>query len=162
MLTTKGVYISAIWQLFPVLISIVQHLTMFLLPTSKTKRSGKRVVQLIYALTFFTATIPYASLLLENWDTPSALYDIFVPSTSPVTAENLILITRQFLQWDAVFIFSSGSLLTLWLANDVRQLLMLLAVNVILTLVAGPGTAFAAIMFWREGGVGRAATRKTA
>lgn len=147
--TTKITWI-AFWQAFPLYMMIAQFAGLLIVPKT-AGRSGARIIQLIYMTTFIVGAVFHLSALSQIKSNPSiSISSVFLPSFQPIMEDSPSRVAQNFLQWDYVFIFSSAAILTLRLANNVQQMFALLAAHLALSVNFGAGSAFAAVMIWRE------------
>lgn len=143
----------ALWQAFPVLISLFGWLHRLLRPRRLYNSSGYRTVQATYILTFIlSAVVHLRTLAGYNFD-PQTIINVLIPSLAIPNAkkgDTSVTAIVHFLQWDAVFLFGSTYVASLWLARSVAQGILLLSWIVISTAMFGPGAAVSGIFLWRE------------
>ncbi|KIK63723.1 hypothetical protein GYMLUDRAFT_241627 [Collybiopsis luxurians FD-317 M1] len=142
-------YITAIWQVFPAVVSIASLLHLFIRPASRYPDSGFSVIRGSYIASFIVISSLHISILTSN--SLDELKSLFLPSihvlpsSAPLERHSLNL-----LQWDAVFGFSSSLLGTLWFGRNTKEIVALFAWSIFGSVLAGPGAAFAASALWRE------------
>jgi hypothetical protein len=161
MLTTKQVFWTALFQPFPALIAIAQFLALLVIP-NVTSPSGGRLVQMLYGLILTVSAASHWSIISQARADPGFnLKDIFVPSITPIMENSMALVSQNFLQWDNAFIFTSAATLSLAFADSLTELLALIIANIVLSIGLGGGSAFAAVMIWREERILRRAKQVT-
>jgi len=151
MLSTKQVFWTGVWQPFPLLIALVQTIALLVVPNIKSL-SGARIVQTMYAVVFVISAASHLSVISQTLNDPSlSLKDIFVPSITPITGNSMALVSQNFLRWDYFYLFAPAAILSLAFASSFAELLGLVVSHLALTAGFGAGSAFAAVMIYREG-----------
>lgn len=144
-------HVTAIWQMFPVYLSIAQLAHRAIRPVSRHPYSGYNTIQVLYIGIFIISSSIHLSILWPRRGDVEALRTLFLPSIAvldPATA--IELQTFDFLKWDFVFTFLSTTLATLWFASTLKQLLALIVWNVIAAPIVGPGATIIGSALWRE------------
>ncbi|KAF8510804.1 hypothetical protein BU17DRAFT_55145 [Hysterangium stoloniferum] len=142
----------ATWQIFPLCMSVISTVYTQLRSSHAHQSSGYQTTQLVYIIIAIGAACTHmATLTLYGFDLQHYL-DACIPWTRHNASNgHTILWTKiHFLQWDAVYIFSSTFLASLWFARSLPQAAGIAAWLAIATLIVGPGAAFAATLIWRE------------
>ncbi|KAF8484390.1 hypothetical protein JB92DRAFT_3028842 [Gautieria morchelliformis] len=143
----------ALWQVFPLLVSLFGNLHRLLRPRSLHGGSGHRTVQATYVLMLLTSAIVHLRTLKSyNFDLQTIMTHLIPSLEIPDAKKGHTALTSiiHFLQWDAVFIFGSTFVASLWFARSVGQGVLLIVWIVISTAVLGPGAAVSGIFLWRE------------
>jgi hypothetical protein len=139
-----------------VLLFLAERGFLFLSPISSASRPGTQLLRGLYVFAAVVAAIVHLGVVLPNLGDVNALRRIFVPHvvgtrfewmTGPRGALNT-------LQWDGIFIFGAAQIASLWFGRNLREVLGLLAWNVVGGTIIGPGSALAAVYAWREGFIG--------
>jgi hypothetical protein len=143
----------ALWQAFPVLVSLFGGLHHLFRPRSLHGSSGYRTVQATYILTFIVSAVVHLRTLADyNFD-PQTIITALIPSLAiPDAKKGHTSLTSiiHLLQWDAAFAFGSTFVASLWFVGSVMQGILLISWIVISTVVLGPGAAISGIFLWRE------------
>ncbi|TFY73237.1 hypothetical protein EWM64_g10775 [Hericium alpestre] len=165
MYALEDAVVTAIWQAFPLWMSVLQTCHLLVRRPSRHPESGYRVTQLTYLLTFLLAAAGHVAVMYHLWGDVAAIKHYFTPVIEPSAgATPLSTATMQFLQWDGTFFFGATELATFWFAESLPQLVMILLWNVAATIAFGPGAAVAGVFMWREarlnGGGSRGRVRK--
>ncbi|KII88935.1 hypothetical protein PLICRDRAFT_53437 [Plicaturopsis crispa FD-325 SS-3] len=145
-------YVTAIWQPFPVWMSLAQFVHR---QFSRGTESGHDIVRNTYFLLFlasFTAHSFYIwPLMLNDHET---LQHLFTPTLIRSAAEAKLFSFEDsvlnFILWDAGFAAISTLVASFWLAASFTQLLALAVWWVVAPLAFGPGAAIAGVFMWRE------------
>ncbi|KAK7035748.1 uracil-DNA glycosylase [Favolaschia claudopus] len=140
-------YVTALWQIFPVLQLVAEKAHLFVRPARNSgAASGFRWIQALYILAFVAASSTHVSALA----TMSSWQDFFLPSLAPRIGAASELKALDMLQWDITFAFASTMLATLWFGRNARQVVTILLWNIIGSILVGPGAAITAVALWRE------------
>ena len=143
----------AVWQIFPVLIYIFKGLHLSIRPRRLHNSSGYRTVQATYIIIFLISSIVHLRVLAAYKFDPQTIMTAFMPPLEiPVakTGQAVLSVINLFLQWDAVFIFGSTFMASLWFARSILEGILLMIWIVISSTTLGPGAAISAIFLWRE------------
>jgi hypothetical protein len=148
MLVFDDPYVTAIWQFYPLLVSIAQQMHLLFRPVSRYPQSGHQTILGLYIATFiFCSSIHIATVwpMVSDIDT---MKRVFVPlMTLPTTMDNCVF---HLFKWDLGIAFGSSILATFWLANSWSQLIFLVAWSGFATPIFGPGAATMGPFLWRE------------
>ncbi|KAE9407114.1 hypothetical protein BT96DRAFT_914971 [Gymnopus androsaceus JB14] len=132
MMVLQDPYITAIWQAFPVAVSVASFFHLLVRPASQHPDSGFEIIRGFYLASFIII---------------SSLHLSFITSKSMDELKALLSISFK---WDAVFGLLASLLGTVWFGRNLKQILGLLAWNLLATPLVGPGAAFAGAVLWRE------------
>jgi len=144
--------VTAIWQAFPVWVSIAQFGHHLFRPASRYPESGYKTVRALFVGLFIVSSSTHLASIWPKIGDLVALQFLFLPSIpvlNPATT-TVELKVLDFLKWDAVFGFASSILATFWFARNAKQFTALLAWHVVAVPVFGPGAAIAGVAIWRE------------
>lgn len=149
----------AVWQIFPVLISLFTRLHLIGRPRRLHSGSGYRTVQATYIICFIiSALVHLRTLAYYKFDfqtiTTSLLPSLEIPD--PKKGHTRLMAINLFLQWDAVFIFGSTFMASLWFVGSVVQATMLISWIAVTSAMLGPGAAISGIYLWREASLNKA------
>ncbi|KAI0273828.1 hypothetical protein BC834DRAFT_966294 [Gloeopeniophorella convolvens] len=144
--------VTALWQFFPLLMSVARSGHLFFRPSLRYATSGYRTVQATFVFTFLLSAISHTAVFWPARHDVAQLKYLYVPPiAAPDPAKtSLHLATHIFLKWDAIFTLGSGLIGTLWFAQDAQQAVAIALWNVIATALAGPGAAISGVLLWRE------------
>ncbi|KAJ3778581.1 hypothetical protein FB446DRAFT_440594 [Lentinula raphanica] len=150
MMTLQDPYITAIWQVFPIVASVATLAHLLVRPSSGYRDgSGFGIIRGFYIAAFILTSSMHISFIaskdtqeLKAFMLPSL--HVLPPSTS------LELQSLNLLQWDAVFGLLSALVGTLWFGKNAKEVFALIAWNLFASPLVGPGAAFAASALWRE------------
>ncbi|KIK63545.1 hypothetical protein GYMLUDRAFT_241473 [Collybiopsis luxurians FD-317 M1] len=152
MIERQDPYITALWQVFPLVVSAASYFPTLVLPSHNSGRreSGYNALRVFYVLSFLGIAYLHTNLLRSK--TTEELKAFFIPSLSVLPSSTPTeLQAFDMFQWDMVFGLGASVLGSLWFGQDSAQVIALLAWNVVATPLVGPGAAFAATALWREG-----------
>lgn len=151
MLVLNDPQVTAIWQIFPLIMSIACRLHLFIRTPSKFSTSGWPIIQIILMGLFIVSSSLHFATVVPKLGDVQALKTLFVPSLDPLpSSTSLGLLALDFLKWDVIFGYTTFCVLTLWFANNTVQLLELLLWYAFAIPMAGPGAAFTGALLWRE------------
>jgi len=144
--------VTALWQFFPLWMWAAKAGHLFFRPSSRYNTSGYWTVQATFIFTFIMSAISHIAALWVSRGSPELLKYLYVPPISPPdpATTTLHLATHVFFQWDAIFIFVSSLLGTLWFACNAKQVALIALWDVIASVVVGPGAAVSGVLLWRE------------
>jgi len=141
---------TALWQIFPVAVSLTQQLSRKLLPTPKTPTSGHDTIIAGYVLTFIASATFHFALVVPHLSIDNLI--TFLPSFAPVSREtgSLVDIMTVMMKWDMAI--GSGAILlaSMWFAKSFTQFVGLIVAIVGGTVAVGPAAALSGILVWRE------------
>jgi hypothetical protein len=150
MLVFDDPYVTAIWQPFPIYISLAQRTHLLFRPLSKYPQSGYQTIRGLYIATFILcSSVHIATIWPLIGDDLRTLSRVFIASIViiPTTMEHGV---HHLLKWDFSVAFASSILVTFWFASSKKQLALLVAWSVFATPVFGPGAAMMGAFLWRE------------
>ncbi|KAJ4464648.1 hypothetical protein C8J55DRAFT_566747 [Lentinula edodes] len=149
MIILQDPYITAIWQVFPIVLSVATSLHLLVRPASLYPESGFSVIRGFYILSFILISSMHITLITSRGI--EELKVLMLPSITVLPSSTSIeLQALNLLQWDAVFGLLSALLATLWFGRNTKETIVLLAWNLLASPLVGPGAAFAASALWRE------------
>jgi hypothetical protein len=152
MLYLNDPIVTAIWQPYPVWVSISQSAHLLFRPASKYPMSGYKTTQGVFAFGFVVSALAHVSIVLPRLGDVAALKNMFIPS---MTALNPFTTTlergvQDFLQWDGLICMMSSIVATLFFGRNVKEFFGLLAWYLVATCLVGPAAAVSAVFMWRE------------
>ncbi|TFK42771.1 hypothetical protein BDQ12DRAFT_676778 [Crucibulum laeve] len=151
MLVLDDPYVTALWQPYPVFVSVAQAAHLFFRPPSSFPQSGYRTIQALYIGAFIISSSVHISTVLPLLPDYDALKNLFLPSVAVLdSSTEMALQTFDFLKWDFVFGFASTIIATMWFATNFKQLLGIIAWYMVAVPVLGPGAAVLGVALWRE------------
>lgn len=143
--------VTAIWQPYPAYVSIAQVFHLFIRPASKHSETGYKTIRFLYLGIFIISSSVHIATIWPLFMDLDTLHRVYLPSfTIPDRAATAGTHVLHFLKWDVTFCFGSSILATLWYTNTMKEILSLLAWNVIAIPLFGPGAAFAGVALRRE------------
>ncbi|KAG6909831.1 hypothetical protein DXG01_015104 [Tephrocybe rancida] len=143
--------VTAIWQPYPAYVSLAQLLHLFVRPPSKHAASGYKTIRALYIGMFIISSSVHIATMWPLFTDIDTILRVYLPSF--VVPEHYSAVgTRvlHFLKWDVTFGFGSSILATLWFARSLAEAFILLAWNVLASVLLGPGAALAGAALWRE------------
>lgn len=145
-------YITWLWQIYPVFIFLSRHLYLLFRPRSQTFQSGFSVMRFTYIATFIVASLSHIIFIWPLFGDLAALETLFIPSTTPLEpSATLRQIVLHFLKWDFLLGYLGAALSSLWCAQSLNQLLVMVAWYAASTPVIGIGASFMGLAMWRDG-----------
>lgn len=152
MLILQDPYVTAIWQAFPLWMSLAQFIHILFRPSHRYPESGYRTVQATYLIVFMLSSSSHIATIWPRIDDHAALKQLFVPSLSAPNPQafTLEMGALDFLQWDATMSYASTILATFWFARNAKEFLVLIAWYTAAVGAFGPGAAIAGVFLWRE------------
>ncbi|KAF8163120.1 hypothetical protein B0H34DRAFT_764399 [Crassisporium funariophilum] len=150
MLIMADPYVTALWQPYPVYVSVASYLHLQFRPPSKHSQSGFGTIQALFIGCFVISTSVHLSTIWPLAEKVDALKALVLPSVSvlpPLT--DLSVQIFDFLKWDHAFGFLSTAFGTLWLANNVKQLLAIIVWYAAAIPLIGFGAAVTGVAIWR-------------
>ncbi|TFK67902.1 hypothetical protein BDN72DRAFT_842498 [Pluteus cervinus] len=143
--------VTAIWQIFPVFISLSYSLHHYFRPSTLHPQSGYKTIQAVYIISFILASSTHIAIIWPMINDIQSFVLTFVPSVNPLPKSMpLDSLVRQLLQWDFVFTFIPAHIGSLWFAATYWELLLLVTWNILALPIIGPGATISAILLWRE------------
>ncbi|RDB21348.1 Citreoviridin biosynthesis protein D [Hypsizygus marmoreus] len=151
MLLLEDPLVTAIWQPYPIYISLAQLAHLAFRRVSKHPDSGYSTIRALYIGAFIVSSSVHISTIWPLLKDVSTLQNVFLPSIIvPNTSASLSIRVLHFLKWDFTFGFLSSIVATLWFARSMGEFLALVAWSIIATPVFGPGAALTGTALWRE------------
>lgn len=148
MLFLDDPYVTAIWQFYPLFVSIAQQMHLLFRPVSRYPQSGHQTIVGLYIATFILCSSIHIATVWPMVSNIDKVKQIFMPFTIlPTTMDNGFL---HLFKWDLAVTFASSILATFWLAKSGSQLAFLVAWSAFATPVFGPGAAVMGPFLWRE------------
>jgi len=152
MLTMDDPKVTAIWQAYPVYVSIAQTAHLLVRPASKHAQSGFRTIQALYiALFILSSSIHIHNVwpILSDFD---AIKSLLLPSLTPLPASHpMNQHLLQFLKWDVLLAYIATSLAMLWFARNLKQVLAIVLWYSVAIPIFGFGAAVMGVAIWRDG-----------
>jgi hypothetical protein len=151
MLVLQDPYVTAIWQLFPVYVSVAHFLHLKIRPASQHPQSGHRTIQALFIGCFIFSSSIHISIvwpMISDYDT---LKEFFVPSVSMLDpSTDLTLQAFDLLKWDFAFSCASVAVASLWFASNLKQFMAIIAWYIIAIPTIGFGAAAIGVAIWRD------------
>ncbi|KAL4074671.1 hypothetical protein V8B97DRAFT_1951648 [Scleroderma yunnanense] len=144
--------VTILWQIFPIVMEVLQVAHRIVRPPSRLTESGYYTVQAAYATVLVASAvlhIHYIWPLLSDQDTLSQL---FLPSLGPIDRATAPLLDGllDFLKWDFGIGIVSAFVLSLWFADNLFSCVVLIIWCIATTVVLGPAAAICSVLMWRE------------
>ncbi|KAF9456121.1 hypothetical protein BDZ94DRAFT_1230104 [Collybia nuda] len=151
MLVLEDPHVTAIWQPYPVYVTIAQYAHLAIRPASKHSKSGYPTIRALYIGAFIICSSVHFSSIWPIVGDRNKLMTVFLPSlTSPDPSTDVGHKVLHFLKWDMFFGFASFTLATLWFAGGAAHLLLLSIWIMFGTPLIGPGAVVMGAFLWRE------------
>ncbi|KAF5386874.1 hypothetical protein D9615_001688 [Tricholomella constricta] len=151
MLVLEDPQVTAIWQLYPIYVSLAQYAHLALRPASKHSQPGYKTIRFLYLALFLISSSVHISTIWPLITNFNHIQRVFLPATmAPAHSTAVGLRVLHFLKWDLAFGLGAAILATLWFARNFTETIAMAAWNVIATPVFGPGAALAGAALWRE------------
>ncbi|KAG6331186.1 hypothetical protein ID866_7901 [Astraeus odoratus] len=152
MVALEDPIVTAIWQVFPLIMQVATLLHRIIRPPSRLIESGYYTVQATFATVFLGSAaihIHYIWPLCSDTDT---LKQVLIPSfgLNYLAAAPPVDSVIEFLKWDLAIGMVSTFFLVLWFADNFFQCLVIIVWCISTTIVLGPGAAISSILMWRE------------
>ncbi|KAH7889937.1 hypothetical protein F5I97DRAFT_2071981 [Phlebopus sp. FC_14] len=142
--------VTAIWQIFPLMMEVAQFAHRVIRPPSRYIESGYRTVQATFIFIFVASAVIHAVYVWPLLRDVQALEKMFVPSLHGPATSSLVGGVVAFIKWDMIIGGGSTVLSTLWMANSVTHLISIILWHSTATVLLGPGAAIAGVLLWRE------------
>lgn len=144
--------VTAIWQIFPIIMEIAQFCHRIIRPPSRLTESGYYTVQATYAMVLVVSAaihFHYVWPILSDIDT---LKQLFLPlfGSNDLGAAPLLDGIIYFFKWDFTLSMVPAFILPLWFTDDSFSCVVVIIWCIATTIVLGPGAAIASILMWRE------------
>ena len=151
MVYLKDPQVTAIWQIFPVIMSAAGFLHLGIRRLSKVDGSGHPFAQVLLVGVFIlSSSIHFATIFPILADT-NALGTLLIPYLIPLPASSpTSALVLDFLKWDIVMAFSTLGVATLWFASSITQFIGLVLWYAFAIPMTGPGAAITGVFLWRE------------
>ncbi|KAJ2931354.1 hypothetical protein H1R20_g5710, partial [Candolleomyces eurysporus] len=147
----KDPQVTALWQIYPVFMSVAGGIHLLIRSPSKVAGSGWTSIQVLLLGIFMLSSSLHFSTVWPIINEPATIQQLLIPSIAPLpSSASPALAALDFLQWDYVFAFVSLMFVSFWFAQSVIQFFALLVWYIVMTPVAGPGAALAGVFLWRE------------
>ncbi|KAF8906009.1 hypothetical protein CPB84DRAFT_540803 [Gymnopilus junonius] len=151
MVTLKDAHVTAIWQLYPLIVSIGQLGHLLFRPVSRHRESGYRILQVLYLGAFLISSSIHISTVWPIMGDFTEVKSLLLPSLLPlhptrVMNDHLL----DFLKWDIIISYSSVALTMLWFAKNANQLFKILLWFSVAIPAFGFGAAVMGVAIWRD------------
>jgi multidrug transporter EmrE-like cation transporter len=147
----KDPQVTAIWQIYPVFMSIADAIHSLIRRPSKLTTSGWTSIQVLLLGVFILSSSLHLATVWPLINEPAKIQQLLIPSIAPLPASvSPALPALDFLQWDYVFGFVSLMFASFWFAQSAIQFFALSVWYIVMTPVAGPGAALTGVFLWRE------------
>lgn len=152
MLLLNDPYATAVWQFFPIIMSLIQGLTRTIVPNSKNTGLGRSILRYTYLFLFNASFIVHALVIWPAALGHSAQFlKAITPDATLGLSASLPQIVEAFLVRDFLFGTSSTIMCTFWFADNVMEVVWLVFWYLVAIPVFGPGSSIAGVLLWREG-----------
>lgn len=149
MLVLNDPYVTAIWQPYPVYVSVARFLHLQFRPASQYSQSGYKTIQALFIGCFIISSSIHISIvwpMMNDYDTLTAF---FIPSVSaPEPSIDLTLQAFDLLKWDFVLSFVSVAVCSLWFASNIKQFMAIIAWYIGAIPTIGFGAAVMGLAIW--------------
>ncbi|KAF8734641.1 hypothetical protein AX14_003274 [Amanita brunnescens Koide BX004] len=154
MLVLNDPHVTAIWQFFPLIVSMFKHMHLAVRrPSRDDARNAHGAVRMLYLTLGIVASSMHAALVwpkIASLDIDS-LKLLFVPArlygySWATTAGQ----TMELLQWDGVLCFIATMFWTFWVVPGRWREVKVTAWYIVAVPLIGPGAAVAGVGLWRE------------
>jgi hypothetical protein len=152
MLYMDNAYITAIWQPYPIFVTLIQDTILLFSSPSELSSSGYAITQATYFFGFLSSATTHFTIVLRRLGDLPTLRGVLLPSIALLDPKTTTLEQGviDFLKWDGILCVIACVLATFWFARDVKDFFGILAWHVIATLAFGPGATIAGVFMWRE------------
>ena len=151
MMVLQDPYVIAIWQLYPVYVSIAHFLHLQIRPASQYSQSGHRTIQALFIGCFIISSSIHISIVWPMLNDYDALRKLFIPSIPMLDpSTDLSLQAFDLLQWDFAFSFVSVTVTSLWFATNLKQFMAIIAWYIGAIPTIGFGAAVIGVAVWRD------------
>lgn len=152
MLVLADAHVTAMWQLYPVFVSIAQLLHLWARPSANHPQPGTATLQALYLGLFMVSSSLHISTLWPIRNDFEAIKSLLLPSTSPLhPSESINNHLLEFLKWDVIIGYSATALAMLWFARGIKHFVMILLWYVFAIPLLGFGAAVMGVAIWRDG-----------
>ncbi|KAF4614437.1 hypothetical protein D9613_002887 [Agrocybe pediades] len=144
--------VTAIWQAYPVYVSIAQQAHLLFRPASKHSQSGFRTIQVLYLTLFIFSSSFHIHTVWPILSDFNAIKSMLLPSLTPLSpSEPMNHHLLEFLKWDVLLAYVATALAMLWFAKSARQVLMIILWYTVAIPLFGFGAAVMGVTIWRDG-----------
>ena len=151
MLVLQDPYVTAIWQPYPVYVSIAHFLHLQIRPASQYSQSGHRTIQALFIGCFIVSSSIHISIVWPMINDYETLRELFIPSVSMLDpSTDLTLQVFDFMKWDFTFSFVSMAITSLWFASNLKQFMAIIAWYIGAIPTIGFGAAVIGVAVWRD------------
>ena len=151
MLILQDPYVTVIWQIYPVYVSIAHFLHLQIRPASQYSQSGYRTIQALFIGCFIISSSIHISIVWPMINDLDTLREIFIPSISMLDpSTDLTLQVFDVLKWDFAFSFVTVAITSLWFASNLKQLVAIIAWYIGAIPTIGLGAAVMGVAVWRD------------
>lgn len=151
MVVFQDVTPTALWQGYPIIMSLAQFVYLVIRPSSRYVESGYATIQAMYGFIFVTSAIFHIYYTWPLFFDTQQFQKVLVPqlalSKRPLSLPEG---AAAVIQWDAAFGIGSTLLVTFWFARDVKEMVLLFLWHVLSSVAFGPGAAIAGVLLFRE------------
>lgn len=152
MVILNDAHITAIWQFYPLIVSIGQLGHLLFRPVSQHGHSGYRTMQALYLGAFIISSSVHISTVWPILSDVTKVKSLLLPSLLPLhPARDMNDHLLDFLKWDIIISDSSMALTMLWFAKNAKQFLKILLWFTIAIPAFGFGAAVMGVAIWRDG-----------
>lgn len=134
-----SVWLTGMWQLFPLIMGVVQ--TAYIpLRKAVSSRRGDYGLKLLEGFNYSVFVVS----AIGHW---AYIFPLLKPFTKSLTTREAV---EYLLKWDIIFGYGANLLGSMWFAESFQDVVGLGLWNIIGTLAVGPGAVLAATSIWRE------------
>lgn len=153
LLYPTSIWLSTLWQVFPLVTLVSNKLAYFIFPERSTKQeiSGDYIIKSFYLATFVLGAILH--LGTRRSDFSSTFGDMipkFVSLLDPNQGHTFEDASRLFLHWDAVFCFASALVADCWCGSSLAEGIKIFGWFALATPLVGATAASSGFYYWRE------------
>ncbi|PPQ63211.1 hypothetical protein CVT24_005756 [Panaeolus cyanescens] len=152
MLFMKDPTVTAIWQIYPLCISVAYFLHILVVRSPQTPKSGYRALQGFYLVSFILSSSIHMATAVPLFADITSLRHLLVPALTPL--DNSVPVAshlHDFLKWDVTLAYTSTALAFFWLCSSVKQVVCLFTWLLFAIPVFGFGAATMGAAMWKEG-----------
>ncbi|KAG5651279.1 hypothetical protein H0H81_009222 [Sphagnurus paluster] len=151
MLVLNDPQVTAMWQPYPIYVSIAQLLHLALRPPSKHPQPGYHTIRFLYLTIFLICSSVHISTIWPFIRDAATIQKVYLPSTTVPEVSALVgFRVLHFLKWDLALGFGASIIATLWFASNWREVIAITGWSLIATPLLGPGAALTGSALWRE------------
>ncbi|KAF8797848.1 hypothetical protein BYT27DRAFT_7236811 [Phlegmacium glaucopus] len=150
MLVLKDPYVTAIWVLYPVYVSIAHFIHLQFRPASRYSQPGFRTIQALFIGCFIISSSVHISIVWPMINDHDTLRAFFLPSVAGLEySTDLTLQIFDLWKWDFIFSFISVAIASLWFASNMTQFVAIIAWYIGAIPTVGFGAAITGVAIWR-------------